>query len=118
MPNLPEAPIIGLNEVVAGQTAAIGDVTDINLRKQILSEQIATKVFGLFKLSVVSMWLVTAGLAIVDARFIAYEVVEPAERLITESVIMSVIGATIVQVGAASVAIVYSLFKTAPQPED
>ncbi len=81
------------------------------LRKQALSEKVAADVLALFKISVIAMTGLTILMAAVDAAFILLSVIKPTERLVTESVLMSVIGATIVQVGAASLAIVYALFR-------
>lgn len=70
----------------------------------------ATEIIKLFKISVVATALLTGVLALVDTVFIATDVIEPADRLVNERVIMAIIGASIVQVGVAMVAIVYSLF--------
>ncbi|WP_100253093.1 hypothetical protein [Methylobacterium sp. UNC300MFChir4.1] len=62
--------------------------------------------------------LLTAALSAVDYVFIAYKLMAPSERLITEHVLMAIIGATIIQLGAVVAAIVYALFKLPPpEPE-
>lgn len=89
----------------------------LGLRKQALAEKVANDVFRLFRLSVAATSVLTIILAAVDTAFIYLGVIAPASRLITESVIMSVVGATIVQVGFASIAIVYSLFPKKSEPD-
>jgi hypothetical protein len=84
-------------------------------RKQAFSERVADRILSLFKVSVLSTVTLSAALAAVDAWFIGAGWIEPAERLVTSGVIMSIIGASIVQVGAASAAIVYSVFKQSPR---
>ena len=85
------------------------------VRKQAFAEWIANRILRLFRISVISTVLLCVMLAGVDAWFIAQGWVKPSERLITEKVIIAIIGATIVQVGTATAAIVYSLFKQAPK---
>ena len=83
---------------------------DIPLRKQLLSEAVAMDVLKLFKVSVSATVLLTLALAAVDAAFIAKGIIRPSERLISETVLMSIIGASLVQVGAGIVGIIYALF--------
>jgi hypothetical protein len=83
----------------------------MGLRKQAFAEQVGARILSLFKISVISTVGLCFALAAVDAWFILGDKIEPAERLVTEKVLIAIIGASIVQVGAASVAIVYSLFK-------
>jgi len=87
----------------------------LQLRKQWLSEQVASEVLRLFRLSVVTMAALTVVLAAVDAVFIYIGTIGPADRLMTERVLLAVVGASIVQVGAAFAAIVLALFKN-PNP--
>ena len=86
--------------------------TDIGLRQQQFSEKVASDILRLFTISVVSTLALTIALASVDALFIYKKVITPSDRLITGKVIMSIIAASIVQVGASAIAIVYALFKT------
>lgn len=60
----------------------------------------------------------TLVLASIDAVFIALSWIEPNERLITERVVLGIIGASIVQVGAGATAIVYSLFRRQKLPDE
>lgn len=83
-------------------------------RKQAFTERIADRILRLFTISVISTVLLCTIIAGIDAWFIAEGWIKPSERLITEKVIISIIGATIVQVGTAAAAIVYSLFKNLP----
>lgn len=88
-------------------------------RRQTLSERVARDVFTLFKLSTVSMNLLVIALAVIDAWYIHEKIISPAQRLVTQTVLMSVIAATLVQVGAASFAVATALFPTRrkqPQP--
>ena len=86
----------------------------IPLRKQLLSEKIAHELLKLFRLSVLFTVLLTAALAAVDYYFIAHKWMMPADRLVTEHVLMAIIGATIIQLGAVVAAIVYAVFKIPP----
>lgn len=83
----------------------------MGLRRQAFTEQVGSRILALFKVSVLSTVGLTFALAAIDASFIGLGWIEPGERLVTEGVIMSIIGASIVQVGAASFAIVQALFK-------
>ncbi|NKB16833.1 MAG: hypothetical protein HC774_08255 [Sphingomonadales bacterium] len=65
-----------------------------------------------FKTSL-SYTLIGAGcLLLIDSYFIFAKIIQPAQRLMTESVVMTFISATVVQVGAALGAIVFAVFKT------
>lgn len=95
-----------------GKTLRLSDFDrEMGLRKQAFTEQVAERILALFKISVLSTVGLCFAFAAIDALFIALGWVEPNERLVTERILMSIIGASIVQVGAASLAIVYSLFK-------
>jgi hypothetical protein len=97
---------VALSEVFDEST-----IHDLAYLKHRLSEEVARSILKLFRISTITMTALVAALALVDGAFVYQSIIEPSERLINGSVIMSVIGATIVQVGAASLAIVYSLFK-------
>ena len=86
---------------------------EMGLRKQAFTEEVGARILALFKISVISTVGLCFALAAIDAAFVAYDVIEPVDRLVTANVLMAIIGASIVQVGAASIAIVYSLFKQA-----
>ena len=83
----------------------------IPLRRQILSERVAEELLGLFRLSVFFTVALTAALAAVDYTFIAMKWMVAADRLVTEKVLMAIIGATIIQLGAVVAGIVLALFK-------
>ena len=82
----------------------------IAIANQELKQFVANKIITSLTWSLGITWLLTFALAIIDTFFVLNNVIDPTERLITENVVMAVIGATVVQVGAASIAIVYSLF--------
>ena len=82
----------------------------IAIANQQLKERIAKDIMRFMGVSLGVTLTLTLILSGVDATFIAFDLIKPTERLITENVVMAVIGATVVQVGAASIAIVYSLF--------
>lgn len=82
----------------------------IAIANQQLKERIAKDIMRFMGVSLGVTLILTLALSAVDGFFIAFDLVDPTERLITENVVMAVIGATVVQVGAASIAIVYSLF--------
>jgi hypothetical protein len=93
----------------------------IDMRKQHLAEDVADGVLRLFRISVIATVALTIALAAVDTIMIAANVIEPESRLVTEHVLMAIIGASVVQVGSAIIAIVYSLFarpKDAPSAEE
>ncbi len=87
---------------------------NIPLRKQRLSEFVADELLKLFRLSVTSTVIMTVGIALVDFTYIGLGWVTPQDRLINQTVLMAVIGASIVQLGAAMAAIVYALFAKPP----
>lgn len=105
----------GARVVGAGEPARIVPLTDLavelGLRRQAFTELVGERILSLFKISVISTVGLTIALALLDAWFIKSGVIEPDDRLVTEHVVMAIIGASIVQVGAASSAIAYSLFK-------
>lgn len=104
--NLSEsAPVVRLEDIAKGEAA------DLPILKHRLQREVAGRILRLFTISTVAMILLVLVLAGFDLFFIRYDIIEPSERLITQSVVMSVIGATIVQVGAAAFAITQSVFK-------
>ena len=82
----------------------------ISLRRLELNQQVASEILSLFRWSVLSTVAITMVLVIVDTVTMAQGIVKPSERLVTEHVLMALIGASVVQVGSAAIAIVYSLF--------
>lgn len=78
-------------------------------------ENIASQVMTMFRWSLIATVTLTLALCSLDAFFIGVKVVAPADRLITERVIMMIVGASIVQIGAAMIAIVYAMFRATPK---
>jgi hypothetical protein len=96
-------------------------VINLDYEKFLLSKEVARWILFLFGISTLAMIGLVVALSLIDVDLIEKHIVKPGERLITEAVIMSVIGATIVQVGAAAFAIVSSVFKvpaTVIRPEN
>ena len=73
---------------------------------------VATRVLNLFTWSLLGTLAFAALLVLIDAIFIATKIIVPDQRLMTERIIMTFVTATVVQVGAAIAAIVFSVFKT------
>ena len=90
----------------------------VALRKHELSTYVAAEILTLFRWSVGSTVAITMVLVIIDALMVSFHVIKPEERLIGESILLALIGASVVQVGAASAAIAYGLFgQPATSPE-
>jgi hypothetical protein len=111
---------VTLSEIAGAETKEVtlselvedaGFARTLRVRQQAFTESVGDRVLKLFRISVLSTVLLCFALATVDGWFIFKGWIKPAERLVTERVLMAIIGASIVQVGAASSAIVYSLFK-------
>lgn len=82
----------------------------LNLRNQTLREDVATKILTLFRISVIVTGVLTIALAAVDAVMICNHIITPDQRLVTERVLLALIGASIVELGAGLTAIVLALF--------
>ena len=115
--------ILSVDEIIklrrAAEPASLDDLSvvvsssfeeDIARAQQQLKERIAKNIMQFMGVSLIVTLILTLGLAGVDGWFIHDDIIQPTERLITENVVITVIGATVVQVGTASIAIVYSLF--------
>jgi hypothetical protein len=85
--------------------------------KPSLRDRVAEQVLSLFKVSLLTTLGSAALIVVIDYVFIFNKVITPDQRLMTEKVLMTLIGATVVQVGAALAAIVFAVFKTGP-PND
>jgi hypothetical protein len=73
----------------------------LNIEKPTLQDRVADEVLKLFRYS---LWgtLVFAGIILLfDEGFVSLGVIKPDQRLLSEKVLMTLIGATVVQVGAA-----------------
>lgn len=90
----------------------------ISLEKPSLKEVVAKRVLDLFSLSLKGTLAFAGVLVLIDAVFIAVGLIKPDQRLMTERVIMTLIGATVVQVGAALAAIVVAVFRDASIASD
>jgi hypothetical protein len=82
---------------------------NIKLREFKLRENVASEILLIFKRANTVTFCLVIFFAIVDFACLAFAVVG-YERLITSEVIMTLIGATVVQAGAAAFAIAVSLF--------
>lgn len=76
-----------------------------------LTKRVAIWFLTLFAISTISIIGLIVYLSYTDMDMIAHKLIAPADRLVTENVIMTVVGATYVQVGAGMILIVQSLFK-------
>lgn len=83
----------------------------IGLARPGLKEVVTTRVLRLFQISLGATLVFATGLVILDAWMLASALIKPEQRLITESILTKLITATVVQVGAAFAAIVFSVFR-------
>ena len=100
--------MINLNEVAEQEELSVKDqiaLQDADLRKRIGSPIVWTFIGG----NVVTM-LGFAGLVYVDQSNMAKYLITPDQLIITEKVIMTLIGATTVQIGTIAVIIARYLF--------
>lgn len=74
------------------------------------NEAIASDIIKLFRLSVTATAALTILLCIADYYAMIHYGLKASDRLVTERVLMAIIGSSVVQLGAATIAIVYSLF--------
>lgn len=108
-----EPAVVPLESVFTGDAP----VANLDLERFKLNRQIARITFGLLITTTLTVIGLVIYLASIDVGMIHANEIEPGDRLITEKVIMAVIAATFVQVGAAAYLIVQSLFKAATAPE-
>jgi hypothetical protein len=99
---------LGISEALRLADAEV----DITLREQKLRETVASEIFAIFKRANTVTFVLVAVLCIVDVVFLSIPVAA-YQRLITSEVIITLIGATVVQAGAAAFAIAVSLFPKA-----
>jgi hypothetical protein len=104
------------------QTRGLSDLANhVVMRDLDLRDFVAEKVMQFFRVSLFSTIGLTIILSAVDAAFIFFKIITPVERLVNERVLMAIVGATIVQVGAATGTIVIFLFKArkeGPLPQE
>ena len=86
-----------------------------SIEEPTLRDRVGDEVLRLFRLSLITTLSAAALIILIDSCFILAKVITPDQRLLTEKVLMTLIGATVVQVGVALAAIVYALFKTQGQ---
>lgn len=96
-----------MQEIKLSEKAAHLDVGLASLREYVVRE-----VLSFFKMSLSYTLYGAACLLLIDSCFILFKIIQPSQRLMTESVVMTFISATVVQVGAALGAIVIAVFKT------
>lgn len=114
--NPPEKSIAsGGKPAVVLQLDAEANKIDINPDLRTL---VTTKVLELFKWSLLGTLASSGIILIVDEVYILVKLITPEQRLLSEKVLMTLIGATVVQVGAALAAIVYAVFKTEASSRD
>lgn len=101
----------------AHQSSDVVTLTDVTrenvggVDKLTFEQRVASSILRQFSMTVLFTALLVLVLAAADYVAIYQGVIEPSERLVTENVLMAIIGATIVQLGASVIAIVYSFFK-------
>ena len=102
--------------VISPDAAFSGSAQVVNLDHERfkLSKQITPWVLALFGISTLVVMGLVVWLAKTDIGMIEQKLIKPNERLITENVIMTVIGATFVQLGTAAFLIVQSVFRFKP----
>lgn len=87
-----------------------------SVRTPSLKERLASRVLTLFSISLLATLGFVAVLALFDILMIWHEIIEPDQRLVTQPVLMAMIGATIVELGAALTTIVIAVFKVPKKP--
>ena len=109
--------------IFTGSTVSLSEVADqagvgvherIALRTQYLREWVAGGIMVLFIAANVVTLIVVERLVRLDQSNIAGHLITPADRIITNQVVMALLGATAVQVGAIAVIIARYLFPGRP----
>ncbi len=103
-----KAEVINLNEVADREALSVEDqiaLQDAGLRKRIGNRIVWTFIAG----HIVTL-TVLAGLVYLDQSNMGSHVITPDQRIITEKVIITLLGATTVQIGAIAVIIARYLF--------
>lgn len=95
--------VVTLTEVTRKNVGGVDNLT--------FEQRVASSILRQFSMTVLFTALLIFVLALADYLFIYKDIIEPSERLVSENVVMAIIGATIVQLGASVIAIVYSFFK-------
>lgn len=84
----------------------------MELREQGLREKVAQDVLRLFSIALFATLTFVGLFAIIDYVCVAADVLSAAERLVTPTVVQTMIAATVVEVGAALGVITLALFRT------
>jgi hypothetical protein len=101
--DLPSSPPIDL------QTREVGSFNAQEASHQLRKEW-ADRILKIFRSANIAIGALVFVLVAIDVTLLVNKIIEPSDRWITEKVILGIIGATIVQLGAAAFAITRSLF--------
>jgi hypothetical protein len=85
---------------------------DIQLRPPTLKEKVADRILDMFSVSLRTTLLFAGGMVALDAVFIWTGTITPEQRLMTGTIVMTFVSATVVQIGAAIAAITAAVFKS------
>ena len=111
MPQNPEP--VSTGRQAAPATVDLGSETArFGVDQPSLRDRVATKVLALFKVSLIGTLVSAAVILVIDEAYIYQKIITPEQRLLSEKVLMTLIGATVVQIGAALAAIVFAVFKS------
>ena len=100
--------VVSLEQEAERVGASVADL--IALDEMRLRRQVAEQVMKVFARANGVILAALAVLAVVDQVDIAWHVIMPGDRIMTEHVIMTLLGATTVQVGAIAVIVARYLF--------
>lgn len=103
-----EPPILSLDSVAEREGLSVAD--QIALQDADLRQWMARRVVIVFIIANVATLLVIAGLVWLDQTNIASKLTSPNQRIISQEVILGLLGATTVQVGTIAVIIARYLF--------
>ena len=100
------------------RTVDLGSVSAEFKLERTLRDRVADEVLTLFRWSLLGTLASALFILLIDEAYLFYKIITPEQRLMTEKVLMTLIGATVVQVGAALAAIVFAVFKSDGRPND
>jgi hypothetical protein len=98
------------------KAAPISMADDLALRDQQLKEWIAREVIALVKVGLMATLGVVFALVLIDSLGIYLQWFDAPDRLITKDVVLAMIGATMIQIGAALATIAVSTFNRKVDP--
>jgi hypothetical protein len=107
-----QGPILSLDSEVAREGLSVSD--QVTLQDAALRDWMAKFVIPAFLMANVLTLVALAVLVVLDEANIAYHLIAPGDRIITDKVIMALLGATTVQVGAIAALIARYLFPGRP----